>query len=242
MVLERKPLNGGAPRLISDHATAADWSPDGSLCLTTEKDNVASLEFPAGRKIYDAHGSITSPRVSPDGTQVAFLEHPVFGDDAGQVVVVSSAGKARVLSSGWASAVGLAWHPSRNEIWFTAARSGTNRALMATDLQGRVRQVLQVPGGLELEDISSSGEVLIARNAERMTMFLGKIDGDSERDISWFDWSRAIAIRGDGKAVLFDESGEGGGKKYSVYLYKADTDSSERLGDGRGMDLSADGR
>ncbi len=240
-VLERVPLHGGAPRLISDHANDADWAPDGTLCLVTNENAIWSVEFPPGRKIYSSNGWITSPRVSPHGNDVAFLEHPVMGDDAGQVVVVNSSGKARVLSSGWASAFGLAWHPS-GEVWFTATRSGSNRALMAVDLRGRVRQVVQVPGDLQLKDIAASGKVLIAQTTQHVTMFLGNLNEKSERDISWLDWSRAVAITPDGKSVLFDESGEGGGKQYSVYLYRTDTRSPERLGEGRAMDLSADGQ
>jgi hypothetical protein len=41
--------------------------------------------------------------------------------------------------------------------------------------------------------------------------------------------------------VLFDETGQGGGSRYSVYLYDADKKSSVRLGDGRAIDLSSDG-
>lgn len=241
-VLERVPLHGGAPRLISDRAEEADWAPDGTLCLVTRSNSSRSVEFPSGRKIYTSNGWITSPRVSPRGNEVAFLEHPLIGDDAGQVVMVNSSGSARILSSGWGSALGLAWNPSGREVWFTATRSGANRALMAVDLRGRVRRIATVPGDLQLKDISSSGKVLIAHTTQHMTMFLGNLNAKVERDISWLDWSRAVAIARDGNAVLFDESGEGGGKHYSVYLYRTDTRSPERLGDGRAMDLSDDGQ
>ncbi|MFL6351598.1 MAG: winged helix-turn-helix domain-containing protein [Bryobacteraceae bacterium] len=242
MMLERVPLHGGAPRPISDRAEGADWAPDGTLCVITEGDSTSSVEFPAGHKIYSSSGWIATPRVSPDGSAVAFLEHLVTGDDGGQVVVVKSSGEAHVLSSGWASAVGLAWHPAGREVWFTAARSGANRSLMAVDLRGRVRQVATVPGDLQLKDIAPSGKVLIAHTTQHMTMFLGNLNEKSEKDISWLDWSRAVAITRDGKAVLFDESGEGGGKRYSVYLYRVETHSAERLGEGRAMDLSDDGQ
>lgn len=242
MVLERVPLHGGAPRPISDRAEGADWAPDGTLCVVTQGNSAWSVEFPAGRKIYTSSGWISSARVSPHGTEVAFLDHPLKGDDAGLVVVVNSSGEAHVLSSGWGSVLGLAWDPSGREVWFTGARSGANRGLMAVDLRGRVRQVAKVPGDLQLKDIAPSGKVLIAHSTQHMTMFLGNLNDKSERDISWLDWSRAVAITQDGKAVLFDESGEGGGKQYSIYLYRTETRSSERLGDGRAMDLSDDGQ
>lgn len=242
IALERVSLHGGAPRLIADGARGADWAPDGTLCVVKSGNSGWLVEFPAGRTIYTSNGWISSPRVSPQGNEVAFLEHPIFGDDAGQVVVVNSAGRARILSSGWGTAVGLAWHPSGHEIWFTAARSGANRGLMAVDLRGRVRRVATVPGDLQLKDIAPSGKVLIAHTTQHMTMFLGNLNEKSERDISWLDWSRAVAMTPDGKAILFDESGEGGGKQYSVYLYRTETRTSERLGEGRAMDLSDDGQ
>jgi hypothetical protein len=112
---------------------------------------------------------------------------------------------------------------------------------MAVDMNGRLRQVAQIPGGMLLRDISASGDVLISRATSRMSMFWGNVDGNSPQDISWLDWSRAVAISADGRRVLFDETGQGGGSRYSVFLYAADKRSSDRLGEGRAIDLSNDG-
>jgi hypothetical protein len=241
-VVERVPLGGGAPRLISKQAKYADWDSADTLCLVTEEHSVFSIEYPPGRKIYTAGtGWISDPRVSPRG-EIAFAEHPITEDDAGQVMVIDSSGNARVLSSGWGSLEGLAWNPSGSEIWFTAARSGVDRELMAVDLRGHVRKIAESPGGLLLRDISKSGQVLIARTTQRMMMFVADLDKQSVHDISWLDWSRAAGISSDGNSILFDETGSGGGKHYSVYLYRRSNNSAERLGDGRAMDLSPDGR
>jgi hypothetical protein len=235
------PARGGERHIVSDHVKGADWGPRGELCLLTEKDSVYSIEYPAGHKLYTSNNWIDWVRVAPSGDNVAFLEHPIAEDDAGQVVVVNSRGEARVLSSGWGSISGLAWYPSGAEIWFTAAPAGVDRVLMAVDLKKHVRQIVQIPGGLQLMDINSSGTVLIARMTPEMTMLLGKAN-EAVRNISLLDWSRAVAITPDGKHILFDESGEGGGKLYSVYLYNTDTGTSERVGEGRAMDISRDGR
>jgi hypothetical protein len=74
-----------------------------------------------------------------------------------------------------------------------------------------------------------------------MSMLRGDLNGKSTQDISWLDWSRAVAISADGQRILFDESGQGGGSQYSVFIYDARKRSSERLGDGRALDLSPDG-
>ncbi len=240
-VLEAAPLSGGRTSLLANHAMDADWSPDGTLSLVIANEGMYSVEYPPGKTLYASSEWIDDLRVAPQGDRVAFVKHPVPMDDGGDVVVATRDGHSRVLSAGWESIEGLAWHPAEREIWFTAARSGVDRSLMAVDMNGRLRQVAQIPGGMLLRDISASGDVLISRATSRMSMFWGHVDGNPPQDISWLDWSRAVAISSDGKRVLFDETGQGGGSHYSVFLYDADKRSSDRLGDGRAIDLSSDG-
>jgi DNA-binding winged helix-turn-helix (wHTH) protein/Tol biopolymer transport system component len=242
MILESLPIQGGKASFLSDHAKSADWGPDGSLCLVLADSSGYSINYPKDRPLYRSTGWISNPRISHDGRRIAFLEHPLESDDAGRLVVVDTSGNARVLSAGWASIAGLAWHSSRPEIWFTAARSGVSRILMAVDLKGNVRQVAQIPGGMVLQDVNAKGDVLIARTNPRMAMFHGNLPDGSVEDISLLDWSRAVTLTPDGRLLLFDESGEGGGRLYSVYLYRTASRTLERLTEGRAMDLSTDGR
>lgn len=209
--------------------------------MVVANEGIYSVQYPPGKTLYASSEWIDDLRVSPRGDRVAFVKHPVPMDDGGDVVIAGTDGRSRVLSGGWESIEGLAWHPTEREVWFTAARSGIDRSLMAVDMNGRLRQVAQIPGGMLLRDISPAGNVLISRATSRMSMFWGSVDSSSPRDISWLDWSRAVAISSDGKRVLFDETGQGGGSRYSVYLYDADKKASDRLGDGRAIDLSSDG-
>jgi DNA-binding winged helix-turn-helix (wHTH) protein/Tol biopolymer transport system component len=239
--LEAAPLSGGSPSVVSDRATNADWSPDGTLSLVVANEGMYSVQYPPGKTLYRSSNWIDDLRVAPHGDRVAFVKHPVPMDDGGDVVMAGVDGRSRILSAGWESIEGLAWHPAEREIWFTAARSGIDRSLMAVDMKGRLRQVAQIPGGMLLRDISPAGDVLISRATSRMSMFWGNMDRSAPQDISWLDWSRAVAISYDGKRVLFDETGQGGGSQYSVYLHDAEKRSSDRLGDGRALDLSGDG-
>jgi hypothetical protein len=93
-----------------------------------------------------------------------------------------------------------------------------------------------------LWDINRTGDVLMARPNARIALLRGNPQDGVAQDVSLFDWSRAVAISADGSVILFDESGEGGGRKHSVYVYEADCHKAERIGDGRGLDLSADGK
>lgn len=236
-------LAGGGPREIPGHFENADWGPDGSLCLLSAVGSTYTIQYPRGHILYRSSQWISNLRVSPNGAYVAITEHPIALDDAGHITIVDSAtGQSRVLTQNWGSLAGLAWNPSASEVWFTAARSGVEKSLWAVTLDGHTRLVSQNPGGLELHDISRSGKVLVTRSNAHLAMLLGDFAHASEQDISWLDWSRAVALSADGRTVLFDETGSGGGAAYSVFLYRGSSSSPERIGSGRAMDLSSDGR
>jgi eukaryotic-like serine/threonine-protein kinase len=242
-LLEVVSFKGGVPRSIAAHLNNADWGPDGSLAAITARGPEYAVEYPLGRKLYRSLNWISDLRVSPDGARLAFSEHPVPMDDAGQITVINSAtGEVHVLSRGWESIEGLAWNPSASEVWFTAAHSGAERSLWAVSLDGRTRLLSQTPGGLELRDISRSGQVLVTRSSQHVSMLLGDLAAASTTDVSWLDWSHAVAISADGDTVLFDETGSGGGSAYSVFVRRRNSTAPERVGSGRAMDLSPDGR
>jgi eukaryotic-like serine/threonine-protein kinase len=241
--LARVPLVGGAPREILDDVEWADWSPDAnSVAIVHEVDGRKRLEFPLGRTVYQADGWIGNPRVAPDGRAVAFVDHPQHQDDGGAVAVVDLAGKKTTLSEGWDSIQGLAWSQEGNEVWFTATRTGGDRSLYATDLSGKVRLLARVPGELTILDVGKEGNVLLTRGNDRAGM-VGLAPGEpKEKDLSWLDWSVPGSLSEDGKQILFQEAGEGGGPKYAVYLRKTDGSPAIRLGEGSGLSLSPDGK
>ena len=241
--LARVPLVGGAPREILNDVEWADWSPDGTnVAVVHEVGARKRLEFPLGKVLYDADGWIGNPRVAPDGKSVAFVDHPQQGDDGGAVAVVDLAGKKKMLSDGWDSVQGLAWSPDGSEIWFTATRTGGDRSLYATDQSGKVRLLARVPGELTILDVGKEGNVLLTRGNDRAGM-IGLAPGEpKEKDLSWLDWSVPGSLSADGKMILFQESGEGGGPHYAVYLRNTDGSPAIRLGEGTGLSLSPDGQ
>ena len=241
--LARVPLVGGAPREILEDVEWADWSPDGNnLAVVHEVEGRKRLEFPLGKMLYQADGWLGNPRVSPDGKTVAFIDHPQLRDDGGAVAVVDLGGKKTMLSDGWDSIQGLAWSPDGSEIWFTATRTGGDRSLYATNLSGKVRLLARVPGELTILDVGKEGSVLLTRGNDRAGM-IGLAPGEAkEKDLSWLDWSVPGSLSPDGKIILFQEAGEGGGPKYAVYLRKTDGSPGIRLGEGSGMSLSPDGK
>ncbi len=241
--LSRVPMNGGAPMEIATKVIAADWAPDGSRMAVIRSDrSIDFIEFPIGKVIYRSSGALSDIRVSPTADAVAFLEHPYSGDDAGIVKWADMHGNQKTLSSYWASSSGLAWAPSGKEVWFTASRAGAGRSLHAVTLDGKLRSVAKIPGTLHLHDISRTGRVLVARDNINMAMS-GLIEGDAaERDLSWFDWSRAADVTPDGRFLIFDESGEGAGPQYAAYLHRTRTGENVHIADGLAMAISPDGR
>lgn len=241
--LVRVPMNGGAPLVLDQGVWDADWAPDGArMAVVRYGARPETLEYPRGKPLYESSGWLSGVRVSPSGKQVAFIEHPLRGDDAGSIMATDANGAVHALSAGWASADGLAWSPAGREVWFTAARSGVTRALYAVNLSGNLRLIAAYPGTLKLCDISASGRVLIAR--EQVQAIMTGLDGAGlkERDLSWFDFSNAVDISADGRVVLFDETGEGGGPHHAVYIRRPDAPSAVRVGDGFAMAISPDGK
>jgi Tol biopolymer transport system component/predicted Ser/Thr protein kinase len=241
--LARVPLVGGAPREILNDIEYADWSPDGkNIAIVHEVAGRKLLEFPMGKVLYEAEGWIGNPRVGPEGKSVAFVDHVQVGDDGGAVAVIDLAGKKTTLSGGWDSIQGLAWSPDGKEIWFTATRTGGDRSLYATTLAGRVRLLARVPGELTILDVGKENNVLMTRGNDRAGM-IGLAPGEAkEKDLSWMDWSVPSSLSADGKTILFQESGEGGGPKYAVYLRNTDGSPAILLGEGSGLSLSPDGK
>ena len=240
--LARVPLNGGAPRELLTEAGGADWSPNGELAVVRRIGDKSRLEFPVGKVLYESAGWIATPRFSPKGDSIAFVDHPILPDDRGSVAIVDLNGHIRTLSGFWESLRGLAWSPNGDEVWFAATRSGIARALYAVTLDGIERRVLTVPGGLSLRDISREGRVLISRDNERLGIeFVGA--GDTQpRDLSWEDWSMVTDISPDGKRILFGAEGENSGFSYQVGLRPTDGSAPVMLGSGAAQSLSPDGK
>jgi eukaryotic-like serine/threonine-protein kinase len=241
-VLARVPLAGGAPREVLRDVEAADWSPDGSaLAVVHEVAGKSVLELPIGTRLVESAGWLANPRVSPAGDRVAFLDHPVRGDNGGAVAVVDAAGNKTTLSSGWKTLLGLAWAPGGREIWFTGARAGAAAMLHAVSLSGRERLVATAPGGMALQDVGPDGRGLLSVTDFRIGL-RARLPGDTQdRELSWLDWSLLRDMSADGRLLLFEESGEGGGQRYGAYVRSTDGSPAVRLGDGGALALSPDG-
>jgi serine/threonine protein kinase/Tol biopolymer transport system component len=249
--LARAPLVGGAPREVLEHVQWADWSADGTnLVVVRDFGGRNRLEYPVGKALYETGGWIGHPRVSPRGDLIAFIDHPVQGDDSGSLAVIDMQGNKKTLSGEWFTIQGVAWSPDGKEIWFTASKSGVDRTLYATTLDGKERMVLRLPGAVMIFDIFKDGRVLLMRASWRRELVGMTADDAKQHDLSWLDYTYPADISSDGKTLLFDEEGGGGsldysksgGLSYAVYVRKTDGSPAVLLGEGGAVSLSPDGK
>jgi len=241
--LGRMPPGGGAARELLEDVSEADWDPEGrQLLVVREVRGMTRLEYPIGRVLYQTTGWISDPRIAPDGKRVAFLDHPLRGDDMGTAAVVDLEGKVRTLTGVFATSRGLAWKRDGSEIWFSAIEAGADRVVHAVTLDGTVRRVFSIPGAADVMDMSVRGSLLMGLGDERLRMGYRDRSGNTVRDLSWLDWSLIRDVSSDGKRVLFDETGAGGGKNHAVYVRDIGGSDAVRLGDGTAVGFSPDGK
>jgi serine/threonine protein kinase len=238
--LARASLLGGAARELVERVDDADVSADGSsFAIVRASGERQRLEFPTGTVLYETTGYISSPRLSPRGDRIAFLDHPVAGDDRGVVATVDRAGKRTVLTREWIGEQGLAWSADGREVWFDAGPGEEPRAIYAVTLQGTLRLVYRAPMHLKLEDVDRDGRILLSREDIRSDI-MGVVAGDThERDLSWFYLQTASGLSRDGATMIFSWLS---GFDYASYMRKTDGSPAVRLGDGHARDLSPDGK
>jgi eukaryotic-like serine/threonine-protein kinase len=247
--LARVPLSGGTPREVLDNVQDADWSANGdnlAVVRYVPENSHWRLEYPIGKVLFDSINWISHPKISPDGKWVAFADHEnPGGDDEGSVAVIAADGsdnnKDRKLSSGYESLEGVLWSPAGDEIWFTAAPSGSAENPRAVTLSGKVRTIANVPGGMWIQDIRN-GVVLMATHQERIGIRGLAPGAKEERELGWFGWSIVRDISPDGRKIIFEEEGNGGGPNYTVFLRDTDGSPPVRIGEGMALAISPDAK
>ncbi len=241
--LARVPLSGGTPREVLENVQDADWAADGehiAVVRYVPENRHWRLEYPLGRVLLDSINWISTPKISPDGKWVAFADHEnTGGDDEGSVAVVDMEGHEKKLSSGWQSQEGIVWSPKGDEVWFTATSVGSAQNLHGVTLAGKVRTIANVPGGMWLQDIRNGVVLTIAQQIRLGIRGMGS-GAKEERDMGWLGWSELRDVSRDGKKVLFEEEGDGGGPNYTVFLRDMSGSLPLRIGPGVGQAISPD--
>jgi Tol biopolymer transport system component len=244
--LARAPVGGGAPREVAEDVLDADWSPDGrDLALVQVVGSGVQLQFPAGHVLYapEAPRWISSVAMSPRGDRIAFTEHSVAGDLHGDLRLVDLRGRVATLAKGFTSANKPVWSADGGALWFAASRTGGSpQQIYRVDLSGRERVATEVPGDLDLMDVSRSGQMLIYRGTVWTEVRAHARGALEEAELPAADLSYLSDIADDGSRVLGTDIGDGSGPNYRFYVQRTDGSAPLWLGDGDGQALSPDGR
>jgi len=248
--LSRVPVSGGAPREMAANISQADWTSDGTrMAVVRAKAGLEQLEFPIGNVLYKSTGTIGSPRLSPRGDSIAFLDIPLatggpaFG--VGWLATVDLQGHKKTLTGYWAGYIsGLVWSQGGDEILFAAAPYGLTASLYAVNRSGRQRLVQHLPGNFSLLDIAPDRRVLLLRTALSNSLFYQRAGGTDATDLYWHDLSEIHDVSRDGKTLLLAEGGDSdrNGEDYVSYIRHTDGSAAVRLGRGYPLALSPDGK
>ena len=243
--LARVPLSGGTPREVLDNVDTAEWGPDGASLAVVRlvpESRHWRLEYPIGHVLLDSINWISTPKFSPDGKWIAFADHEnPGGDDEGSVAVIDMQGHEKKLASGFVSIEGIEWSPSGNEIWFAATHNGSATNLHGVTLAGKERTIANVPGGMWIEDMRGDTALMVTEHVRLGIQGMAP-GAKNEIELGWFGWSLARDISRDGKKILFEEEGDGGGPNYTVFLRDTDGSPPVRIGEGYAGAISPDSK
>ncbi len=235
--LARLPLEGGAPRPLLEDVYEADITRDGKdFAVVRRERGKQRLEYPIGKVLFETPGWISDVRISPDQTQVAFIEHPILPDDRGLVALVDKQGNIRRLTPSYSTGRSMCWAPDGKELWYTASLGGEDPGLYAVTLAGKIRNVLHAPTELVIQDISSSGKVLL--ESVRFQIELGVKRGSDERARDFSGGAVDMgAMSPDGQWIVYNLVQ---GDDYESYVRKVDGGAPVKLGDGYAAGITPD--
>jgi eukaryotic-like serine/threonine-protein kinase len=243
--LARAPASGGTAREILEGVWDADISRDGKeFAVVRSAGGPQQLEYPIGRVLFKTNGYISDVRISPDGKSVAFMEHPLFGDDRGYVSLVDGSGNEKRLTGEAAGEEVLAWSRDGSEVWYggTGQETTGDRSVWAVKLNGKQRQVFAVPDDTTVWDIAADGRLLFSHEKMAAAQIVASPTNTAEHDVSVMGFGIDGSLSEDGKAIAFSEAGAAVSVDYSVFFRRLDGAAAVEIGEGDTIGISPDGK
>jgi len=243
--LARVSGSGGTPREILEDVWDADVSRDGKqFAVVRSPRGPQQLEYPIGKILFKTNGYISHPRISPDGKLVAFLEHPVYGDDRGYVDIVDAGGNVKRLTDESSGEEGVAWSQDGREIWYsgTAVERSWERDVLAVTPAGKSRMVFGVPEYSVVWDIASDGRLLWSHESISAAQMVATPASAPERDVSLLGFPAYGALSADGESIAFGETGMVTGHDYAVFFRRLDGSEAVEIGEGSAIGITPDGK
>ena len=241
--LARSPLSGGAPRPLLQDVCGGDIDANGKeMAVVRCGGSQKTLEYPLGHVMYRTSGWIDHVRFSPSGDAIAFLDHPVDGDDRGYVAWVDRQGKVTRATREWSALKGLAWTPNGKEIWFSGSEGGEQEAIWAVTRSAHQRKVFAGPADVWLQDIAANGKVLMLQARSTNDIAVRRPGRESDQIVDLVSEAGSLAgVSDNGSLMALSYTGSGSGTDYLTYVVNTDTHEAIRLGEGDPSGISPDG-
>ncbi len=174
------PADGGTPRQLTSgdfNHTSIEWTPDGKQILFSglrtedyeyqwRESEIYALDVSSGEiaQLTSRKGPDAGPKVSPDGTKVAYTGYDWTTDTYinRKIYVMNIDGsEPRLVSGDWDRSLrGIRWSASGDSLYFNARSEGTSnlyRLPLGGTNESPVQQVTQGVHMLGVTDISDSG-------------------------------------------------------------------------------------
>ena len=236
-LLARSTLSGETPRDLSPEVTCADWSPDGSeMAVIRLLGSNYQAEYPVGNVISQWQGrwGPQGCRISPDGTQLAFVERE-------DLMIAGRGSRSPKILKKEPSIFGeVTWTPDGKELWYSSGGNVNALSIRALNLRGEDRLIAQLPGSFEVADISREGKVLLVEWRHRNSVFDLAPGSQSEQTlvVSEEPWV-VTGIAADGRSLAVTEVGD---HDTATFLFHTDGQPPVRVAGGMGQSMSPDGR
>ena len=165
------PMKGGtAKRLTAPllEPSRPDYSPKGGL-IAFQSYSGGTFHIwtmkPDGTGVHqltDGHGDDREPRVSPDGTKIAFSSDRAFKGSYDIWVAEIATGKLTQWTSGPADEYEPAWSPDGAEIAFSSGAGANSTTIQSVNAAGVMRTITTAPAGAHVNSPSWSPEGKVA--------------------------------------------------------------------------------
>jgi dipeptidyl aminopeptidase/acylaminoacyl peptidase len=182
------PATGGTPRQLTDgqwNHNGVEWTPDGTSILFTSmrvadpdhqwrETDIYAVSVATGdiRQLTRRSGPDNNPRVSPDGTRVAYTGYDMTNDtwvDQKIYVMDIDGSNPRLVSGDWdRSPQGLRWKADGSGLYFTAQNEGTQNLYFLSvpaSGAGAVRQITTGTHMLTVGSMTDTGRVAAVRTS-----------------------------------------------------------------------------
>ena len=241
--LAQASLAGGAPRALLEGIFEADIAPDGKGFAVVRADERGQrLEYPIGTVRFRTRGWISSPRISRDGRRVAFVDHPIPGDDLGLVAVLDGEGEPARLSGTLNFLHGVAWSADGTEV-LASYGSTVEGGFVSGFAPGRApRPILRTVVSARLQDVAANGTLLLTGDSLPIVIEGRLAEGPAKLGVGALTGATVDGLSEDGTVVVGTDGGLLEQGEYHAHFRRGAAGPQIGLGLGTAVGVSPDGR